>query len=252
MKLNESSAVSTTRALLVPYESRHVPTYHQWMEDPAIQAATASERLTLEEEYENQQSWRSSHDKLTFIICQPVVTPTSSSPPTSVHAVQAGHVDAPSKMIGDVNLFLYPNDDEEDQADGNWFQCIGEVDIMIASEEHRGKGLGRAVVSGFLQYIARNLEGVLREYYTGERELANSNNNNNDSPMLKRPRLRMLMAKINKDNAKSIALFKSLGFEQEGDVNYFGEVKLVLRDLGAYAARNVPEGYKEVVYERRD
>ncbi|KAK3949657.1 hypothetical protein QBC32DRAFT_348642 [Pseudoneurospora amorphoporcata] len=70
--------------------------------------------------------------------------------------------------------------------------------------------------------------------------------------MLKRPRLRMLMAKINKDNAKSIALFKSLGFEQVGDVNYFGEVKLVLRDLGAYAARNVPEGYKEVVYERRD
>ena len=149
-------------------------------------------------------------------------------------------------MIGDVNLFLYPNDDDEDQAD-DWFQCIGEVDIMIASHDHRGKGLGRAVVSGFLQYISRNLEGILREYYTGERQQQAGTN----SPMLK-PRLRMLMAKINKDNTKSIALFKSLGFEQEGDVNYFGELKLVLRDLGAYASANVPEGYAELVYQRKD
>ncbi|EGO61166.1 hypothetical protein NEUTE1DRAFT_144431 [Neurospora tetrasperma FGSC 2508] len=240
MKLNESSAVSTTRALLVPYESRHVPTYHQWMEDSAIQEATASEPLTLEEEYENQQSWRSSHDKLTFIICQPV---TDNSAP-SVHA---GQVDSPEKMIGDVNLFLYPNDDEEEQADDR-FQCIGEVDIMIASHDHRGKGLGRTVVSGFLQYISRNLEEILHEYYTSEREQAGTATN---SPMLK-PRLRMLMAKINKDNSRSIALFKSLGFEQEGDVNYFGELKLVLRDLGAYATANVPEGYAELVYERED
>jgi hypothetical protein len=36
-----------------------------------MQEATASERLTLEEEYENQESWRASHDKLTFIICEP-------------------------------------------------------------------------------------------------------------------------------------------------------------------------------------
>ncbi|KAJ4414539.1 hypothetical protein N0V85_003100 [Neurospora sp. IMI 360204] len=248
MKLNESSVVSTTRALLVPYESRHVPTYHQWMEDPAIQEATASERLTLEEEYENQQSWRSSHDKLTFIICQPVVTPGSAAP--SVHV---GQVDSPQKMIGDVNLFLYPNDDdEEDQAVDDWFQCIGEVDIMIAAHDHRGQGLGRAVVSGFLQYISRNLEGILREYYTGEREQqAGSTTTTTNSPMLK-PRLGMLMAKINKDNTKSIALFRGLGFEQEGDVNYFGELKLVLRDLGAYASANVPEGYAELVYKRED
>lgn len=157
-------------------------------------------------------------------------------------------------MIGDVNLFLYPNDDDEgeDQADDGWFQCIGEVDIMIASHDHRGKGLGRAVVSGFLQYISRNLEGILREYYTGEREQAGAGSTTTtNSPMLK-PRLRMLMAKINKDNTKSIALFKSLGFEQEGDVNYFGELKLVLRDLGVYASANVPEGYAELVYKRED
>ncbi|KAA8636453.1 hypothetical protein SMACR_02610 [Sordaria macrospora] len=231
----------------------------------AIQAATASEPLTLEEEYENQQSWRSSHDKLTFIICQPVtsvvtstststapVTPVTTSedsaPPASVQAVKAGKVDSPSQMIGDVNLFLYPNDDEEDDDENDCFQCIAEVDIMIASPSHRGKGLGKAVVSAFLQYIARNLEGVLREYYVGEMQQEEQQQQAGTST--KKPRLRMLMAKINKDNSQSIALFKSLGFEQEGEVNYFGEVKMIWRDLGGVAGINVPEGYREVVYER--
>ncbi|KAK3403565.1 GNAT domain-containing protein [Sordaria brevicollis] len=243
MKLNESTAVTTTRALLVPYESRHVPTYHQWMEDPAIQAATASERLTLEEEYENQQSWRVSHDKLTFIICQPLSPSSSSSPSSST--VQAGEVDIPEKMIGDINLFLYPNDEEDAPED----ECVGEVDIMIASAEHRGKGLGRAVVGGFLQYISRNLEGILREYYEGGSKQNGGNNGGKGGETVK---MKMLMAKINKDNVKSIKLFKALGFEQEGEVNYFGEVKLVLRDLEGYARGNVPEGYQEVVYQREE
>ena len=152
-------------------------------------------------------------------------------------------------MIGDVNLFLYPNDDDEgdDKADEDWFQCIAEVDIMIASPAHRGKGLGKAVVSQFLQYISRNLEGVLREYYVGE-----GGQEQKQGEKSKKPRLRMLMAKINKDNEQSIKLFKGLGFEQEGEVNYFGEVKLVLRDLGQFVKGNVVEGYREVFYEREN
>lgn len=153
-------------------------------------------------------------------------------------------MDVPEKMLGDINLFLYPNDDE-DEGDEN--DCIGEVDIMIASAEHRGKGLGRAVVGGFLQFIYRNLEGILEEYYDGEQQQGSVAKG---SEVVKQPRLKMLMAKINKDNVKSIALFKALGFEQEGEVNYFGEVKLVLRDLEGYARGNVPEGYREVFYER--
>ena len=34
--------------------SQHVPRYHEWMSDPAIREATASEPLSLEEEYEMQ------------------------------------------------------------------------------------------------------------------------------------------------------------------------------------------------------
>ncbi|KAK4044758.1 GNAT domain-containing protein [Parachaetomium inaequale] len=241
MRLNEFTAVSTAKALLVPYDRRHVLTYHAWMEDPAIQEATASERLTLDEEYENQESWRASHDKLTFIICQPLVSSSESSGSTST-PIRAGEPDAPEKMVGDINLFLYPyeDDEEEDEAEPPSSAapafCVGEVDIMIADQQHRGRGLGRAVVQAFLQYVSRNLGGIMREYAE-------------DKDMASPPGLKLLMAKINQGNGKSLTLFKSLGFEQEGEVNYFGEVKLVLRRLDELVAE-VPEGYAELVYSR--
>ncbi|KAL2025060.1 hypothetical protein VTK56DRAFT_62 [Thermocarpiscus australiensis] len=237
MKLNESTAVSTAKVLLVPYDRRHVLTYHAWMEDPAIQEATASERLTLDQEYENQASWRASHDKLTFIVCQPL-----SAAENDGETISAGEPDAPERMVGDVNLFLYPDDDDDDDHEQRSSVssvpelCVGEVDIMIADQRHRGKGLGRAAVQAFLQYISRRLDGIMREYAQGR---------GTPAP----PRLKLLMAKISEGNAKSIALFKSLGFRQEGEVNYFGEVKLVLRQLDKFA-EEVPEGYTELVYLR--
>ena len=120
----------TPRLLLVPYEERHVPLYHEWMKDPvcrsrvmrshrrqqvltshqAIQQATASEPLSLVEEYENQQSWRTSPDKLTFIICHIPESPAREG----LLAVVAGADDAPEGMVGDINLFLTQSDDDDD------------------------------------------------------------------------------------------------------------------------------------------
>lgn len=45
------------RVILVPYMEEHVPKYHQWMKDPALLQATGSEPLTLDQEYQMQQSW---------------------------------------------------------------------------------------------------------------------------------------------------------------------------------------------------
>lgn len=70
--INEHVFLASSRLLLVPYLKPFVPRYHEWMCDPALLAATESEPLTLEEEYENQHSWLNSCDKLTFILLAPI------------------------------------------------------------------------------------------------------------------------------------------------------------------------------------
>ncbi|KAI1104848.1 GNAT domain-containing protein [Jackrogersella minutella] len=256
MRLNENIAVSTSKVLLVPYDAHHVPRYHQWMEDAAIREATASERLTLDEEYENQASWREANDKLTFIVCEPLPSDDHShyngqqrsaqGHETSV--VVAGEADAPPRMMGDINLFLTPwepDDDTDARVNGDPREtcCSAEVDIMIADQKHRGKGFGRAAVATFLLFVRRNLDGILAEY-------AGAGSG--------RPALRELIAKINAGNAGSIALFKSLGFEQRGGVNYFGEIQMVLEGFGlegdgmkgGWVAAVGEGGYRELGYDR--
>lgn len=141
-------------------------------------------------------------------------------------------------MIGDINFFLYPWDD--DDGDGTTMSetegwCVGEIDVMIASPSDRGKGLGRAAVSTFLHYIWSNRVAILHEYH-GHQAASST------------PELKSLMAKIKATNVHSIALFKGLGFEQVGDVNYFGEIKMVLRDLEGIARQ--PQEFEVVRYVR--
>ncbi|KAH8422006.1 putative METHIONYL-TRNA SYNTHETASE [Colletotrichum scovillei] len=213
-----------------------------------IQEATASEPLTLEEEYENQQSWRTSHDKLTFIICQPL---DSSSTTVTTKTVQAGEVDASERMIGDINFFIYPYDDDEDEEDqaaaANEGLYVGEVDVMVASKEHRGKGIGHAAVTTLLTYVHRNKAQILEEYVQGEE-------GGKEMTTKKAAQLKGLMVKIKQGNAASIALFRRLGFLQKGEVNYFGEIQMVLGDLDEFVASSagvkaVGE-HREVSYSR--
>ncbi|CAK7273045.1 hypothetical protein SEPCBS119000_005444 [Sporothrix epigloea] len=223
MRINENTAIATSGVLLVPYDRRHVPTYHAWMEDEAVRVATASERLTLEEEYENQESWRDSGDKLTFIVCR--ATQSDGGSNTAV----AGVVDAPSQMVGDINLFLTPFQDEDGLENG----FAGEIDVMIARVDDRGKGYGRAAVSAFLYYILqRQLKAILAE----------ASSTSPCTPAI----LRLLTVKIKATNAASIRLFSSFGFVQKGAVNYFGEVEMVTANFTA----GLPHGYTEHTYQR--
>ncbi|XP_029634201.1 N-acetyltransferase 9-like protein isoform X3 [Octopus sinensis] len=63
MLINCNTKIISDRIILVPYEAAHVPKYNCWMQSDELLSLTASERLTLEEEYENQISWRQDEKK---------------------------------------------------------------------------------------------------------------------------------------------------------------------------------------------
>jgi hypothetical protein len=80
MRVNAALALHGERVVLVPYTPRHVPTYHAWMQDAAILEATASEPLSLEEEYAMCASWRDDADKCTFIVLDRAAAHAADAP----------------------------------------------------------------------------------------------------------------------------------------------------------------------------
>jgi RimJ/RimL family protein N-acetyltransferase len=206
-------AISTSKVLLVPYSSHHVPTYHAWMQDADLQAATASEPLTMDEEYDMQRSWRTDNDKLTFIVCQ------SRESIKGSQLVKGGDDDRPDRMIGDINLFLFEpedDDDEELQVTETSSALVGEIELMIALKDLQRQGYGRAAWLAFTSYILDSWTKIAAEYSGTAGGTQRS--------------LAYLRVKINQSNARSIALFKSIGFVQTAaGANYFGEVELRLQ-----------------------
>ncbi|XP_027214997.1 alpha/beta-tubulin-N-acetyltransferase 9 [Penaeus vannamei] len=118
MKINSTIRIIGERVVLVPYKKMHVEKYHRWMLSPELQELTASEPLSLKEEYEMQQSWLIDDDKCTFIVLDKCLL-----------AEKNNELEA---MIGDTNLFLV---DQEDRT-------RAEGEIMIAEPLFRGQKRG--------------------------------------------------------------------------------------------------------------
>ncbi|CAL8283291.1 unnamed protein product [Merluccius merluccius] len=129
MRINENTLLEGEKVVLVPYNAYHVPRYHEWMKSPELQQLTASEPLSLDQEYEMQRSWREDNDKCTFIILDKQLW---SDP----------MVQEEQCMVGDVNIFL---------TDPNDFS-LAELEIMIAEPSYRGKGLGKEVTCMMMCY----------------------------------------------------------------------------------------------------
>uniref|UniRef100_UPI00398E78DF alpha/beta-tubulin-N-acetyltransferase 9-like n=1 Tax=Pristiophorus japonicus TaxID=55135 RepID=UPI00398E78DF len=129
MRLNADSVLWGWAAALVPYTARHVPRYHQWMKSEELQKLTASEPLTLEQEYQMQRSWRMDADKCTFIVLDKL-------------RWVSGLCTEEDCMVGDVNVFLT---DPEDPT-------MAEIEIMIAEPSYRGKGFGKEVTMMMMYY----------------------------------------------------------------------------------------------------
>lgn len=212
----------------------HLPNYHEWMQDPDLLDATASEPLTMEQEIEMQQEWRDDDKKCTFIILARDLLQSYESSDGSDCDVDIPGVPSNDKcnnnnqdtqypklveqtlhlMIGDINLFLSEEELEEDW-DDSINDCIkcqddtqtnnckalslsqAELDIMIAKKSHRHKGLGTELALTMMHYGASMLG------------------------------IRRFFVKIKSTNTSSLKLFRDkLDFVQCAYAECFGEYEL--------------------------
>ena len=210
-----------------------------------IQEATASEPLTLEEEYAMQGTWRDDGDKLTFIICRPFdldQDKATVAPQDRHHAVSIDRAEARLEhdidaMVGDVNLFisnLHIEDEDHFRRDNAIARLVdttklvhvvvGELELMIAERSQQRKGYGKAALVLFLNYIMCNEQQILEEFSrdAGPRAARTGSS----SPPLQ---FDFFSVKIGSANHRSLALFEGLGFRMtSAQPNYFGEYELRL------------------------
>ncbi|XP_050665895.1 alpha/beta-tubulin-N-acetyltransferase 9 isoform X2 [Leptidea sinapis] len=133
MLINSNLKIVSRNIILVPYTPLHVIKYHNWMKSKELQNLTASEPLSLSEEYEMQKSWKEDDDKCTFIILD-----------KDKYLKCNDEVDS---MIGDTNIFI------TDKA-----LAQGEIEIMIAEESARGKKYGWEAVTTMLWFGAKYIK----------------------------------------------------------------------------------------------
>ncbi|KAI8585648.1 N-acetyltransferase 9 [Geranomyces variabilis] len=135
MKANVNTVLKTSSGttVLVPYRKEHVEIYHAWMQDPFLQEMTASEPLSIDEEYAMQESWAVDEGKCTFIVLD-------SLEPTN----RVGRSSTFGGMIGDVNLYLTA-------------PTTAEIEIMIAEPHARGKKHGKTALLLMMHYAYRVL-----------------------------------------------------------------------------------------------
>lgn len=134
---------------------------------------TCTEPYSLEQEYEYQKEWNEDESKYIFIILDKTLS------------------DHP--MAGDINLFITQNiytDNNNEQ--------MAELNIMIAEEKSRRKGLAQETLELIIKWAQEKLE------------------------------IKTFVAKIQHDNIGSIKLFKKIGFVEREYVESFKEYTFTL------------------------
>jgi RimJ/RimL family protein N-acetyltransferase len=145
MLLNENVSIEGQTCVLVPYTKDLVEQYHSWfVNDKELLELTGSELLTIDEEYDNQESWRTDDSKLTFLI--------------------RDKTRSDRLLCGDINAFF----SQYFESDWHDLECasptatglVAEINLMIAEKECRRKGIAREAVYMFSNYILTNMKNV--------------------------------------------------------------------------------------------
>jgi len=166
------------------------------MQSTELRELTASEELTLEEEYSMQRSWQEDEDKLTFIVLARQLECSVQADDNDSEVLLTNDDIKTLPMIGDVNLFLKHQRDDPD------FEV--ECEVMIAEAAYRGQRRAHAALALLLSY-ARDTLSIRTESF---------------------------VARIGASNVRSIALFSTLGFSVVRTVAVFDEVEMRIVDPG--------------------
>eukprot|EP00835_Amoeboradix_gromovi_P006964 NODE_963_length_2727_cov_0.218798.p2 type:complete len:206 gc:universal NODE_963_length_2727_cov_0.218798:1950-2567(+) len=174
MKGNQNTVLRFENTILAPYKKDHVLKYHEWMKSPELQLQTKSDPLSLSQEYEMQEKWSVDEDKITFIIFEN------------------------KTMIGDVNLFKVPQFEVDNLIEkfNLPFDQYGELEIMIAEKNYRGKGHAQNSIRMMMKY-AKNVG------------------------------YNKFITRIGCDNKRSLKFFQQLGFKLLDKCTIFKEYLLV-------------------------
>lgn len=123
-QLFKDTVIDGKKCCLVPYESKHVKLYNEWLNDPYIQQMTGTEPYSLSQEYEYQKEWKMDETKYIWIILDKSLD---------------------NAMCGDINIFI--ND-----------LHIGELNIMIAEKESRQKGIATETLQLIIAFAIDKLD----------------------------------------------------------------------------------------------
>lgn len=193
-----------------------------------------------------QRSWRQDADKLTFIVCCPMDSLDSSSIQLSPDN------DSSRNMVGDINLFLRVDDGEEGDAPP---EIVGEIELMIAEKVNQGRGFGKAALLTFLRYIIERQADIVKEFVNAEFQSETVEKCKAATASLG---FSCLSVKIGQANARSLALFESLGFKKlSAEPNFFGEFEMRRTEMGlssideALMTAHV-NNYRELPYSRNE
>ena len=196
MRENASTVIIGRRVCLLPYLPAHIERYHAWMQDEELLRLTGREPLTLEEETQNQQSWREDPNKVTFIVCATAAMPSGDASAPSLSQ------DVTTGMCGDVNAFLWEEDVEDEDASNEDSGAVrrrlcAELEVMIADPRWRRHGLAREALLLLIHWLCAHV-----------------------------PAIGVLVVKITDDNVPSRQLFEALGFVTHKHMAVFEQTEL--------------------------